>query len=229
MANEGADSVRFADAVLAETQGFGSAVFLAILDRASRDNTQQLLEERAASEPRLEVVWAPENRGLAEAYLRGYREAIAREADWILEIDAGFSHDPRDLPKFWAAMRQGCDCVFATRFSKGGRVVDIPLKRYLVSRGGSMLSNLLLGTHLADMTSGFELFSRDALEMVLDRGVQSRAHFFQTEIKVYCRKLKIAEVPITYRSPSPRLDNAALQDALTQLWRLFRQRLRGKL
>jgi dolichol-phosphate mannosyltransferase len=65
--------------------------------------------------------------------------------------------------------------------------------------------------------------------MVLDRGVQSRAHFFQTEIKAYCRNLKIAEVPITYSSPSPRLDRAALNDALSQLWRLFRLRLRGKL
>jgi dolichol-phosphate mannosyltransferase len=65
--------------------------------------------------------------------------------------------------------------------------------------------------------------------MVLDRGVESRAHFFQTEIKVYCRNLKIAEVPITYRSPSPRLDNAALADAMKQLWRLFRQRIRGTL
>jgi dolichol-phosphate mannosyltransferase len=73
------------------------------------------------------------------------------------------------------------------------------------------------------------LFTRDALQMVLDRGIQSRAHFFQTEIKTYCRKLKIAEVPITYRSASPRLGNTAVKDAFKQLWRLFKLRITGRL
>jgi dolichol-phosphate mannosyltransferase len=79
------------------------------------------------------------------------------------------------------------------------------------------------------MTSGFELFSREVLEMVLARGIQSRAHFFQTEIKTYCRNLKITEVPIHYRSPSPRLTGSAVTEALRQLRRLFRLRLAGQL
>jgi dolichol-phosphate mannosyltransferase len=229
MANEGADAVRFVEAVLPKTEGFGQVTFFAILDRATKDNTIELLREYADHEPRLNVVWAPENRGLVDAYIRGYREAIDAGSDWILEIDAGFSHDPDDIPKFWAKMQQGYDCVFGTRFALGGRIVDSSTKRYWVSKGGSAVSNLLLGTRLADMTSGFELFSRRALQMVLDRGIQSRAHFFQTEIKTYCRKLNIAEVPITYRSASPRLGKTALKDARKQLLRLFRMRLAGSL
>ncbi len=229
MANEGADAVRFVDAVLAHTPGFAHVTFFAVLDRATKDNTLELLREHAVRETRLTVVWAPENRGLVDAYIRGYRDALDAGCDWILEIDAGFSHDPEDIPKFWEAMRQGYDCVFGTRFAKGGRIVDSSFKRYWVSKGGSTVSNLLLGTRLKDMTSGFELFSRDALQMVLDRGIQSRAHFFQTEIKTYCRKLNITEVPITYRSASPRLGKTALKDARAQLLRLFRLRMAGKL
>ncbi len=229
MANEGTEAVRFVEAVLSKTEGFGSVTFFAVLDRATKDNTVELLRDHAAHEPRLNVVWAPENRGLVDAYIRGYREAIEAGSDWILEIDAGFSHDPEDIPKFWAKMQRGYDCVFGTRFALGGRIVDSSTKRYWVSKGGSAASNLLLGTRLADMTSGFELFSRKALKMVLDRGIQSRAHFFQTEIKTYCRNLNIAEVPITYRSASPRLGKTALKDARKQLWRLFRMRLAGTL
>jgi dolichol-phosphate mannosyltransferase len=126
-------------------------------------------------------------------------------------------------------MCEGYDCVFGSRFMPGGHFARDNLKRYLVSRGGTWLTNLLIGTSQTDMTSGFQLFSRAALEAVLQEGIQSRAHFFQTEIKVYCRRLQFVEMPILYRSPSPRLGSSALQDSLSQLGRLFRLRLTGSL
>ena len=79
------------------------------------------------------------------------------------------------------------------------------------------------------MTSGFELFSRAALEMVLRQGIQSRAHFFQTEIKTFCRKLRFVEVPIHYRAPSPRLKSSAIGDAFRHLWRLRELTRAGKI
>ncbi len=170
-----------------------------------------------------------ENRCVVDAYVRGYREALAAGCDWILEIDAGFSHDPEDIPAFLEWMSRGYDCVFGSRFMEGGCISEGSLKRYLVSKGGTILTNLLIGTRLRDMTSGFELFSRSALEMVLARGIQSRAHFFQTEIKVLCRNLRIVEVPIHYRMPSPRLRGSAIGESFRQLWRLFKLRLSGGL
>jgi dolichol-phosphate mannosyltransferase len=229
MASEGNNAVQFVRAVLAQCGGFQQATFFAVLDKVSTDNTRDLLGEFASTEPRLQVVWAPENRCVVDAYVRGYRECLAAGCDWILEIDAGFSHQPEDLPGFFAAMRNGYACVFGSRFMDGGTITDGSLKRTFVSRAGTILANTFLGTRLSDMTSGFELFSREALEMVLARGIQSRAHFFQTEIKTYCRKLKIIEVPIHYRSPSPRLTGSAVADALQQLRQLFCLRLRGQL
>jgi dolichol-phosphate mannosyltransferase len=225
MANEGTDAPRFVEAVLRQCEGFRQTQFkevqfFAILDHATKDNTLELLRELATREPRLTVVWAPENRCVVDAYIRGYREALAAGHDWILEIDAGFSHQPEDIPKFFAAMQQGYDCVFGSRFMKGGRMSDRSWKRYGVSLGGTLLTNLLVGTSQTDMTSGFELFSRATLEMVLRKGIQSRAHFFQTEIKTYCRQLRFVEVPIHYRAPSPRLGSSAIGDAFHHLWRL---------
>jgi dolichol-phosphate mannosyltransferase len=175
----------------------------------------------------LRVVWAPENRNVVDAYFRGYREALEAGHDWILEIDAGFSHRPEDLPQFFDTMQRGYDCAFGSRFIEGVGFQGGSLKRYCISRGGTLLTNLLVGTRLTDMTSGFELFSRAALEMVVARGVQSHAHFFQTEIKVHCRDLRICEVPIRYLAPSPRLGTSALADAFQQLWRLTREHWKG--
>jgi dolichol-phosphate mannosyltransferase len=164
---------------------------------------------------------------VVDAYLRGYKEALDAGCDWILEIDAGFSHQPSDIPQFFSAMEQGMDCVFGSRFI--GRFEKSSLKRRFVSWGGTALANMLLGTRQTDMTSGFELFSRKTLAMVISRGIQSRAHFFQTEIKTYCRNLEFVEVPITYRAASPRLGASSLKEAFQQLWRLFQLRLKEQL
>ena len=224
MANEGPDAVRFAQAVLEQCQAVKRVTFFAIFDRATKDDSLELLREYEKDQPRLKVVWAPENHSVVDAYVRGYTEALSAGCEWILEIDAGFSHQPSDISQFLARMDGDYDCVFGSRFMKGGAISDASFKRYVVSRGGTILANLMLGTRLTDMTSGFEMFSHRALAMVLHRGIHSRAHFFQTEIKFHCRHLKILEVPILYKSPSPRLGSASLKDAFRQLWRLSKQR-----
>lgn len=224
MANEGPNAVRFVRDVLAQCSRLERVAFFAVLDNATNDNSVELLRQYEASDARLQMVWAPENRTVVDAYVRGYREALAAGCDWILEIDAGYSHQPSEVPRFLEKLGDGYDCLFGSRFMPGGSIAGKSVKRYLVSRGGTILSNLLLGTRQTDMTSGFELFSRKALEMVLARGIQSRAHFFQTEIKYHCRNLKYLEIPISYNSPSPRLGSSSLTDAIRQLRRLAREK-----
>jgi dolichol-phosphate mannosyltransferase len=231
MGNEAANCVSFVRLLLRECDRFPfrRVRMFVVLDTVSTDGTRALLEEAARSEPRLEVVWSPGNRCVVDAYVCGYKAALAAGCDWILEIDGGFSHDPADAPRFFETMARGYDCVFGTRFAGGGHFEESSFKRRFISRSGTMLTNLLLGTGLSDMTSGYELFTRQALKLVLARGIRSQAHFFQTEIKVFCRRLKCAEVPINYRHPSPHLSNAAVVEALGRLVGLFRQRLAGTL
>jgi dolichol-phosphate mannosyltransferase len=231
MANEGQGGVELTKEVLAQCvpAGFKSIKFFVVIDNVSKDDTLSLMEAHSAQQPELKVIWAPENRGIVDAYLRGYREAIAAGCDWILEIDAGFSHQPSDIPQFFARMSEGYACVFGSRFCNGGRFEEGSFQRYWISRGGTLLTNLLLGTKLKDMTSGFELFSRRALESVMEKGIHSHGPFFQTEIKTYCRNLRITEVPIRYRSPSHNLNNQTIKDAFLNLWRLFRLRVSGRL
>jgi dolichol-phosphate mannosyltransferase len=231
MANERVTAVSFVTDLLRECRahGFGSVTFFVVVDQKSVDGTRELLGLLQEREPQLCTVWAPENRCVVDAYVRGYREAVAAGCDWILEIDGGGSHRPEDLRAFFEKMAQGYDCVFGSRFCEGGQATETSWKRRFISQGGTWLANLLLGTRLRDMTSGYQLFRRPVLQQVLARGIQSRGHFFQTEVKAYCRKLRVAEVPIHYRAASDSVNSRVLKDAFANLWRLFRLRLSGKL
>lgn len=231
MANEEESAVEFVSTVLDEclAWGFKSIRFFAVLDRASRDNTRALLEDLKNERAHMQVVWSPDNRNVVDAYVCGYQEALRARCDWILEIDAGFSHRPSDISQFFERMLDGYDCVFGSRFCKGATGSDGSLKRWFISRGGTILTNLLLGTRLKDMTSGFEIFTREALEEVLRNGIYSKSPFFQTEIKVHCRNRRIIEVPIQYRGASHNIDGRTVMDSFRNLWRLFGLRLRRQL
>ncbi len=225
MANERANAVEFVNSVLERCRGFKKVSFFVIFDLVCKDGTVDLLKKLARKKSQLKIIWSPENKCVVDAYIRGYRESCIAGCDWILEIDAGFSHDPAEIPNFFDKMSQGFDCVFGSRFCKGGEMLEAPLKRLIISRGGTMLVNILLGTKLKDMTSGFELFTGPVLKAVLDHGIHSRGHFFQTEIKVFCHKYHIAEVPIHYRAPSNSVNAGILKDAFSNLFRLFKLRL----
>lgn len=226
MANEMKSAERFVEEVVSTclTFHFKRIEFFAIVDNVSKDGTKCLLENMSQKIPELNMIYAPENRCIVDAYIRGYKEALNSGADWILEIDAGFSHQPVDIPKFFHKMKEGFKCVFGSRFCTGGHFDDAKKSRYLISRGGTILSNILLGTRLSDMTSGFQLFDANALEKILAETVHSRGPFFQTEMKYHAHKFLIAEVPIRYRSPSHNVGTLALLDSFYNLARLFRHR-----
>jgi dolichol-phosphate mannosyltransferase len=198
-----------------------------VFDRVCTDGSVERARELALAEPRLTVVWAPEDTCVVDAYFRGYREALAGGFEWILEMDGGLSHLPEEIPKFIEAMRQGYDFAGGSRFMPGGTFSG-PFFRRLVSRGGTILSNLLLGTRMRDMTSGFECFTHAALSRVVAMGVRSKAHFFQTEIRYMMHALRWTEIPIHYGCPSQSVGKASLSEAFGTLWKLFRERRKGK-
>lgn len=229
MANEASTACLFVKEVLNKCNqlSFNSVTMFTIFDKKCTDGTYKLLCEIGKDIQELKVIYAPENKCVVDAYIRGYKEACVHNCDWILEIDAGYSHQPSDIPKFINKMKEGYDCVFGSRFCKGAKITDSNMKRYLLSRVGTIVTNYLMGTKLSDMTSGFELFTKDVLEDVLQKGIRSRGPFFQTEIKTFTHKYSIAEVPIHYRAPTHSIGRKAINDALGNLWHIFKeQRLR---
>lgn len=196
-----------------------------VVDHASRDATRARIEQASNADRRIVCVWAPENRSVVDAYFRGYREALAAGCKWILEMDGGLSHLPEQIPQFVQAMQSGYDYAAGSRFIRGGRFQGM-LSRWVVSKGGTLLSNLLLGTRMKDMCSGFECFTHEALSHVVKIGVRSRANFFQTEIRFMLREWNWIELPITYHAPPKFVPNGAVVESLRTLWSL-RQRERA--
>ena len=194
-----------------------------VVDNASRDATRAKVQQASKADSRIVLVWAPENRCVVDAYFRGYREALSAGCRWILEMDGGLSHLPEQIPKFITAMENGFDYAAGSRFIRGGRFIG-KFSRWCVSRGGTFLSNLLLGTRMKDMCSGFECFTHEALSHVIAHGVMSRANFFQTEIRFILRDWNWVEIPITYHGPPKAVANATIFEALRTLWTLRQQR-----
>lgn len=190
-----------------------------VLDTTSKDKTKEIIKEWTKKDPRIVLVWAPENRCVVDAYFRGYHEALKNECDWILEMDGGLSHNPEEIERFVQAMHEGFDFAGGSRFMKGGKYLK-PGRRYLISLLGTWLTNALVGTKMKDMTSGFECFTREALERVIKEGVKSRAHFFQTEIRTMMHEFKWTEIPISYKSPSSQVGSSNIMEALKNLWAL---------
>jgi dolichol-phosphate mannosyltransferase len=228
MANESQDFEPFAKALKeALDREPGGKVYF-IIDTVSKDNTLELCRSLAAADARFAAVWAPENRNVVDAYLRGYREALAAGHDIIIEMDAGLSHDPRAIPMFLRVLNEGNECAFGSRFINGGSICDSNWKRTFLSKSGTLLSNTLLGTRMYDMTSGFQGFHASIVAKFLAVPLLSKAHFYQTELRYLLRKTRYAEIPIHYRAPSPSVSQRAIKNSFSVLFHYFFNRLRRK-
>ncbi len=228
LANEEADFVPFIEMINLVINELHPGNIYFIIDRASKDRTLELCQELSAKDSRYVTVWAPENKNVVDAYVKGLRVAYEAGNEIIIEMDAGLSHDPRAIPMFLRVLNEGNDCAFGSRFINGGSMGDSPFKRRLLSKTGTVLANVLLGTRLHDMTSGYQGFHRDIVAKIINHNFKSKAHFYQTELRYLLRKHRTFEVPIHYQAPSPRVSKNAIKNAYQTLFYYFLQRLSGK-
>jgi len=228
MANESEDFSPFVDGLknVMDRLGLGTVFF--IVDKVSKDNTLELCNNLSTIDNRFITIWAPENRNVVDAYLKGYRTAYEKGHEIIIEMDAGNSHDPRAIPMFLRVLNEGNECAFGSRFMNGGSIQESSYKRIFLSKFGTILSNILLGTNMCDMTSGYLGFHATVVKEFINYPFRSKAHFYQTELRYLLRKKRYAEVPIHYRAPSPRVSKKAILNSIEVLLFYFIKRLRGK-
>jgi dolichol-phosphate mannosyltransferase len=170
-----------------------------VIDDASPDGTGDTAESFAERTDRVQVIHRASKLGLGSAYLMGFRYALDHEYDYVVQMDADFSHRPEDLPRLLNAARSA-DLVIGSRNVPGGRVENWSLLRRTVSRGGSFYARNLLKLPIRDCTSGFKCWRKEALK-ALDLGsVASNGYGFQVEMNYlcHCAGLRIAEVPIVF-------------------------------
>ncbi len=170
-----------------------------VIDDNSPDGTGELADRLAATLPFVDVLHRPRKEGLGPAYLAGFARALAEGADLVLEMDCDFSHDPADVPRLLAAAEEA-DLVLGSRYVPGGQVRAWGLGRRLVSRGGSLYAQILLGTRVRDLTGGFKCYRRTVLERLDLAAIDSRGYAFQIETTYRALRagFRVVEVPITF-------------------------------
>jgi dolichol-phosphate mannosyltransferase len=225
MANESSEFMPFIQCLRRTLDEIGGGSVYIVVDNASKDNTLDLCRQLSLTDDRFHTVWAPENRNVVDAYLRGYAEAYRNGHEFIIEMDAGMSHDPAALPEFLLALDKGNDCAYGSRFIGDGKIMSSSFKRKFLSKGGTVLANLLLGTHLHDMTSGYQGFNSEVVGKFLKYKLHSKAHFYQTELKFLLRKMKCSEIPIVYRTPSENVNLRVVINSIAVLLRYFFMRV----
>jgi len=194
------------------------------VDDNSPDGTGAMADELAAADDRISVIHRVAKLGLGSAYREGFRAALAMGADYLIEMDADFSHDPVVLPLFLEAM-QGCDLVIGSRYLTGISVVNWPLRRLMLSYFASMYTRWITGLDLRDCTSGFKCFHRSAIEAIdLDR-VTSDGYSFQIEMNYRCMEkgLRIREVPIIFidrHAGTSKMSRRIVREAVVMVWKL---------
>lgn len=213
MANEEDSFQSFIDSLTRVIDQYSAVSVYLVVDKASTDATPRLCEELQLQDSRFHYVWAPENKNVVDAYLRGFEEAMKNNPEFIIEMDGGGSHDPQALHAFIRAMCEGNECAFGSRYINGGSMVGSPFKRRFLSKFGSFVARVVLGCPMKDATSGYEAFSYEVMEKILAYPLRSKAHFYQTELRYLLRKRNWIEVPIHYTSPSPRVSAKALANA----------------
>jgi dolichol-phosphate mannosyltransferase len=197
-----------------------------VVDDGSPDGTGAIAERLGQETGRVEVIHRTGKQGLGTAYVAGFRHALARGYDKVMEMDADFSHRPEDLPKLLAAADHA-DVVIGSRNVPGGRVVGWSLLRQLISRGGSIYARLLLGLPVYDCTSGFKCFRRSALQVLDLSSLRSNGYAFQVEVNYACARagLRFAEVPIVFPDREQGKSKMSWRIATEAAWLVLRLRL----
>ena len=190
-------------AIITAILNLGQDFHVLVIDDNSPDGTAALvsiLQEQHSSALFLEQRIG--KSGLGTAYIHGFKWAIARGYDFIIEMDADFSHDPCDLQRLYlACSKHGADVAIGSRYVKGGGTVNWPRNRILLSKGGSLYTRLITWIPVKDTTAGFVCYRREVLESINLDELHFLGYAFQIEMKFAAWKLgfKIIEVPIIFR------------------------------
>lgn len=191
-----------------------------VVDDGSPDGTGALADEMAARHDWVQVLHRTGKGGIGPAYLAGFAHALDAGAGYVMEMDSDFSHDPADLARLLAAVRDGADLALGSRYVPGGAVSDWGLLRKLVSEGGSTYARLVLGLKVRDLTGGFKCFRREVLEAIDFATVRSRGYAFQVELtyRAVQAGFRVVEVPIVFRDREHGQSKMSWKIAAEAMW-----------
>jgi dolichol-phosphate mannosyltransferase len=216
--------------IIESIQQHAPSVHILVVDDNSPDGTGALADELSSAQPeKVFVLHRPGKEGLGPAYIAGFKFALARDYDMVVQMDADFSHDPKYLPLFFEKIKDH-DVVIGSRYVKGISVVNWDLKRLILSKAATFYVRLITRMPLTDTTTGFKCWRRQALQAIDFERVYANGYVFLAEMsyQAFRSNLRITEVPIVFverRLGRSKMDGGII---LEGLWGVIRMRLRGK-
>jgi dolichol-phosphate mannosyltransferase len=223
--NEAENIERLVRAVLPQLASAAPEHHVLVVDDGSPDGTGEIADRLAAEFDEVEVLHRTAKEGLGRAYLAGFQHALARDAEFLLEMDSDFSHDPADLPRL---IQEDADLVIGSRYVPGGGVEDWPFIRRALSRGGSLYARAILGIPVRDLTGGFKCFHRRTLEGIDYLNTHADGYGFQIELtyRAYKAGFSVKEIPIVFREREHGVSKMTARIAAEAIWKVPALRFR---
>jgi dolichol-phosphate mannosyltransferase len=197
-----------------------------IVDDGSPDGTAAIVKEMQSQFPAsLFIIERSGKLGLGTAYIAGFKWALAKNYAFIFEMDADFSHNPKDLIRLHQACESGADMSVGSRYTKGGKVVNWPWDRIFISKGGALYTQLITWMPIKDPTAGFVCYTQKVLATLPLDDIQFIGYAFQIEMKYRTWKagFKITEVPITFIDRTEgvsKMSKGIVKEAMMGVWKM---------
>ena len=195
-----------------------------IVDDNSPDGTAGFVERQIKVDNRIHLIKRPSKQGLGTAYIAGFKYALHNNFQIVFEMDADFSHDPKEIPRFLDEIKNS-DVVLGSRYINGVNVINWPLRRLLLSSFANLYTRIITGLPVHDATGGYKCFNRKVLEAIdLDR-VKSNGYAFQIEMtfKAWKKGFKVKEIPIIFVDRvkgKSKMSKKIVREAVTMVWKL---------
>ncbi len=202
-----------------------------VIDDNSKDGTSELV--KALKNPNVSIIERERKMGLGTAYILGFKNAIQNKYDYVFEMDADFSHDPKSVPEFLEQIKEN-DLVIGSRYLNGIAVVNWPLSRLLISIGASIYTRIITFLPVNDVTAGFMCYRVEALKKIHLDSVKSNGYSFQIEMKyrMWKKNFRLKEIPIVFidrRAGVSKMSRKIVYEAAFMVWKLRFMSLFNKL
>jgi dolichol-phosphate mannosyltransferase len=208
-------------------------LYILVIDDNSPDGTAKAVKEMMENEPHINLIERPKKMGLGSAYVQGFKYALNNDYDYVLEMDADFSHNPADIPRLLEAAKK-YDVVIGSRYCQGVNIINWPFRRLLISYFASKYVRIITGMPIKDPTSGFKCFRRRVLEAIDLNSILSDGYAFQIgmNFRAWVKGFTIYEIPIVFterRDGVSKMSRQIVWEAAWMVWRLQIMKLLGKI
>jgi dolichol-phosphate mannosyltransferase len=204
-----------------------------IVDDNSPDGTAEFVRKLGEKNPRVKLIKREKKLGLGTAYVAGFKFMLAKGYDCAIQMDADFSHDPKEIKKFLENIHE-FDLVIGSRYIYGVRVINWPIRRLLLSYFANVYSRIITGMPIKDGTGGFKCFRRSVLESINLDNIHSNGYSFQIEMnfKAWKNNFKLIEIPITFTDRvqgTSKMSKKIVREAILMVWKLRLKSMLGTL